>query len=204
MKNFFIKHKTKLLILLLVIAAASLLTAVTIALWNSDEDIQIIHNPVTNPDEKYFEYYAVVENASATDGFDYYPLSRVPSSLVTRITGLALVRYTGFSNEVVIPEEASININGSSDGVKLPVTHIINNYSQTLGNNLGSNIKKLVIPRSVIYVEEGALDGVSNIFVDGNLSDMSFTLPVSGELVVISCGENIVDELKLTIYLLKL
>ena len=113
MKNFFMKHKTKLLIIGLLIAAASLLTAVSIALWNTDEDTEIIYNPITNPDEKYFEYYAVIENASATDGFDYYPLSRVPTSLVNRVKGLAVARYTGFSNEVVIPESASVQINGN-------------------------------------------------------------------------------------------
>lgn len=195
-KNFFIKNKIKVLLSLAIILAACTITAVSIALWNQDEDTQIIYNPVTNPNEKYFEYYAVVENASATDGFDYYPLSRIPEALESRVFGLAVARYTGFSTEVVIPKYANVKIN-DNDPVDLPVTHIINNYTDKLGNNLGS-LAKVVIPRSVIYVEAGALTGVANIIVEGDVSENQFILPASGDEVVIkdSTNTNTIDTLQ--------
>ena len=44
MKKFFIKHKFKILLIAAIIVTACSLTAVSIALWNSDEEEEIIYN----------------------------------------------------------------------------------------------------------------------------------------------------------------
>ena len=110
-KDFFVKHKKIFIITsIIVLLAAVSLTAVTIALWNEDEEHTEIVNEPVNPAVKYLEYYVVVENASSECGFDYYPTTRVPKEMYDRIIGLAVARYDGFASHVEIPQNATVTL----------------------------------------------------------------------------------------------
>lgn len=193
--DFFKKHKIATIISIVVLLAAVSLTAVTIALWSSSEDEEIVYTIPTNPAEKYLEYYAMTPNAASKSGYDYYPLSRVPSQLKASVIGLAVARYDGFATEVEIPAYATVTIKGLTENT-YPVLHVLRNYSTLVSNGfVNSTVESVILPETITYVEEDALEDL-NVYVKGEALYHYEERIVSGDILEIKNGEgNIVDVL---------
>ena len=190
--NFFMKHKIATIIFAVVLVAAVSLTAVTIALWNTSEDEEIIYAIPENPAEKYLEYYVMTPNTASPSGYDYYPASRVPSQLVDRVSGLAVARYDGFMKEVEIPSTATVEINGEE--MELDVLHVLKNYSSNVSNGMVGNVTSVILPPSITYVEDGALTGI-NVYVKGTVTYSYEKINVNDEVIIVYSDENVVDTL---------
>lgn len=185
MKKFFIKHKFKILLIAAIIVTACSLTAVSIALWNSDTEEEIIYNIPSNPAEKYLDYYAVVKNASSQSGYDYYPTTRVPSGL--EIVGYAVSRYDGFASEVEIPS----TYNGKE------VIHILNKSSDTLSNGFTGNgsPNKIIVPETVTYIAEGAFDSTDKVIIEGGTKYQYLLTLTDSEINILDNSSNVIDKL---------
>ena len=203
--NFFIKHKKIFIIVsIIVILTAVSLTAVTIALWNKEEEHTEIVNEPTNPAIKYLDYYVVIENASSECGFDYYPTTRVPSEFKDRIVGLAVARYDGFASTVEIPQKATVDLKVDSTTYQnqtYNVIHILANYSEIIGNGFSGEtnfVTSIVLPETITYVHKGAFDKDDTIYVKGKITYNHLITTKENEITITTTnnGENkIVDRL---------
>lgn len=194
--DFFKKHKITTIISIVVLLAAVSLTAVTIALWSSGEDEEKVYTIPTNPAEKYLEYYAMTPNAASETGYDYYPLTKVPSALKDEVVGYAVARYDGFATEVEIPSVVTAKITGIAGNTTLPVLHILRNYSTQVSNGfVGGTVKSVILPETITYVEEDALEGL-NVYIKGDHTYTYEDLSVNGNVVIINNVDgNVIDTL---------
>ena len=163
--DFFRKHKLITILSTVVLVAAISLIAVSIALWDETEDEKVIYQIPENPAEKYLEYYAMVPNTSSESGYDYYPLTRIPNVLKSKVEALAVARYDGYATEVEIPSKVEITIGAETK--TLEVRHVLRNYTVNINNGLvGTTVESVVLPETITYVEPNALSGL-DVYVKG-------------------------------------